>query len=80
MLRRALFWLLRIPANLLIGCVRFYQLAISPMMRPSCRFTPTCSAYFIEAVKKYGAIRGGFKGCIRILKCNPFHKGGVDYP
>lgn len=63
-----------------IGLVRFYQLGISPFLGNNCRFHPTCSEYFILAVRKYGAIRGSIKGALRILRCHPFHPGGVDYP
>ena len=65
---------------LLILLVRFYQAAISPMLGPNCRFRPTCSEYFILAVKKYGPLRGSLKGAWRILRCNPFSKGGTDWP
>nr|WP_267314034.1 membrane protein insertion efficiency factor YidD [Desulfosediminicola ganghwensis] len=58
--------------------VRGYQYLISPLLPPSCRFTPTCSAYTIEALKKYGAIRGTYLGIRRILRCHPFSRGGYD--
>ena len=61
----------------LIGLVRFYQLCISPFTPPSCRFTPTCSQYALEAITKYGAIKGGWLALKRLLRCNPFYKG--DY-
>lgn len=67
-------------AAILIWPVRFYQAAISPMLGPKCRYTPTCSEYFILAVKKYGPFRGALKGIWRILRCNPFSRGGTDYP
>ena len=60
--------------RILIGLIRFYQKAISPMRPPCCRFIPTCSAYALEAVEKYGAWKGGFLALRRILKCQPFHK------
>ncbi|MCU0715376.1 MAG: membrane protein insertion efficiency factor YidD [Pirellula sp.] len=65
---------------LLIAVVRFYQRGISPLLGPSCRFTPTCSQYMIEAIQKYGAIRGVLKGARRICRCHPFHPGGYDPP
>ncbi|XZE32597.1 membrane protein insertion efficiency factor YidD [Pirellulaceae bacterium SH501] len=65
---------------LLIAAVRFYQRGISPLLGPSCRFTPTCSQYMIEAIQKYGAIRGMIKGARRICRCHPFHPGGYDPP
>ncbi|MEM7784315.1 MAG: membrane protein insertion efficiency factor YidD [Planctomycetota bacterium] len=64
----------------MILMVRFYQVCISPLLPASCRYTPTCSAYFIEAVKKYGAIRGGFKGVCRICRCHPWGGEGHDPP
>lgn len=73
-------WLLAIPGRILIGCVRLYQLLISPWLGANCRFTPSCSQYFIEAVRKYGAIRGSIKGTLRICRCHPFHPGGHDPP
>ncbi len=73
-------WLIRLPGNLMIGLVRMYQVCISPVLGSNCRYTPTCSAYFIEAVNKYGAIRGGFKGVCRICRCHPFRNGGHDPP
>ncbi|HST21530.1 MAG TPA: membrane protein insertion efficiency factor YidD [Blastocatellia bacterium] len=62
----------------LIALIRFYQLAVSPMLPPSCRFTPTCSAYTMEAIKKYGALRGSYMGMRRLLRCHPFRPGGYD--
>lgn len=72
--------LLHLPAWLLIVAVRTYQLTLSPIFGRQCRFYPTCSNYFIGAVKKYGAVRGSLKGVLRICRCNPFHPGGIDPP
>lgn len=58
--------------------IRFYQLCISPYLKPCCRFTPTCSQYTYEAICKYGVFKGFYLGIRRILKCHPFHKGGYD--
>ena len=58
--------------------IRFYQVCISPLTPPSCRFTPTCSQYALEAVEKYGALKGGWLALRRILRCHPFHAGGYD--
>lgn len=58
--------------------IRFYQKIISPLTPPSCRFYPTCSSYGLEAIKRYGAIKGGYLTIKRILKCHPFHPGGID--
>jgi len=67
-----------LPKRILMGLIRFYRRFISPMFPPCCRFYPTCSAYALEAVEKYGAFKGGFLAFKRILKCNPFHPGGYD--
>ena len=64
--------------KLLIALVRFYRRAISPLFPGCCRYIPTCSQYALEAVEKYGAIKGTFLATKRILRCNPFHKGGYD--
>lgn len=58
--------------------IRAYQICFSPLFPSCCRFTPTCSAYALEAIKKYGAAKGLFLSIKRICKCNPFHKGGYD--
>ncbi|MBS4173898.1 membrane protein insertion efficiency factor YidD [Bacillus sp. FJAT-49736] len=63
---------------LFISIIRFYQLVISPMKPPTCRFYPTCSQYGLVAIKRYGAFRGGYLTIKRILKCHPLHPGGVD--
>ena len=60
--------------TLLLWLIRFYQRAISPLRPPCCRFIPTCSAYALEAIEKYGALKGGALALRRILRCNPFHK------
>ena len=67
-----------VPKRALMGAIRLYRRHISPMCPPCCRFTPTCSAYALEAVEKYGALKGGFLALKRILKCHPFHPGGYD--
>lgn len=67
-----------LPKRVLLGLVRFYRVSISPMHRPCCRFIPTCSQYAMEAIEKYGAIKGGYLALRRILRCNPLHKGGYD--
>ncbi len=58
--------------------IQFYQKCISPLFPSCCRFYPTCSAYTKEAIRRFGFLRGGFLGFKRILRCNPFCKGGVD--
>lgn len=65
--------------NFLIKLVKLYKKYLSPLKgHASCIYTPTCSAYAIEALEKYGAIKGGFLTIWRILRCNPFSKGGYD--
>ena len=73
-------WLSSVTSKLMIVMVRIYQITLSPLLGNCCRFTPSCSQYFIDAVKKYGPIRGGFKGAYRIIRCNPFTAGGIDPP
>jgi uncharacterized protein len=64
--------------KIFIGGIRFYQKFISPLSPPSCRFYPTCSQYGLEAIHRFGAIKGGYLAIRRILKCHPFHSGGID--
>ena len=64
--------------KILIALVRFYRKYISPAFPSHCRFIPTCSQYAMEAIKKYGAIKGTYLACRRILRCHPFAKGGYD--
>lgn len=63
--------------TVLLWLIRFYRRRISPLFPPCCRFSPTCSQYALEAVSKYGALRGGYLTLRRLLRCNPFNKG--DY-
>ena len=67
-----------LPKRALLALIRFYRRQISPATPPSYRFIPTCSEYALEAVQKYGALKGGYLAVRRILKCHPFHKGGYD--
>ena len=62
----------------LIFFIRAYRLLISPLLPPSCRFTPTCSEYAMQAIEKYGALRGFYLAVRRLLRCHPFHSGGYD--
>lgn len=64
--------------RVLLAMVKFYRVAISPYRPSCCRFYPTCSQYALEAIEKYGALKGGYLSLRRILHCNPFHKGGYD--
>jgi len=61
-----------------ISILRFYKKFISPALPESCRFYPTCSEYAVTAVKKYGVLKGSIKSIYRIIRCNPFNKGGYD--
>ena len=62
----------------MVGCIQLYKRFLSPLLPPSCRFTPSCSRYTVEAIQKHGALRGTLLGAWRILRCNPFGKGGYD--
>jgi putative membrane protein insertion efficiency factor len=77
-LQRSLRVVKRIVAFPLILLVRFYQVCISPLKPPSCRFTPTCSQYAIEALRKYGPIKGLYLTVRRLLRCHPWGGSGYD--
>lgn len=64
--------------QILLALVKFYRAAISPFRPACCRFYPTCSQYALEAIERYGALKGGYLAFRRILRCNPFHRGGYD--
>ena len=65
--------------NLFIYMIKFYRKYISPLKRmPHCIYTPTCSLYALEALEKYGVLKGTYLAVRRILRCHPFHKGGYD--
>lgn len=64
--------------RVLIAIIKFYRKYISPMRQPCCRFIPTCSQYAIEALEKYGAIKGSWLAFRRIMRCHPFHRGDYD--
>ncbi len=70
--------IVHIPRAAVIGLLKGYKYFISPLLPPSCRFTPTCSEYTIQAVQKYGLFKGGYLGIRRILRCHPFSRGGYD--
>ncbi len=67
-------------AKLLIKLIILYKRFLSPLFPNSCRYYPTCSSYAVEAINKYGAFKGSLKAIWRIIRCNPFSKGGIDYP
>ena len=62
----------------LLAAIRFYRRYVSPLRKPCCRFIPTCSEYALEAVEKYGALKGSWLALRRFLRCHPFHRGGYD--
>lgn len=64
---------------ILLRAIRFYRAYISPHRAPCCRFLPTCSQYAMEAVEKYGALRGGYLAAKRLSRCHPFYRGGKIY-
>ncbi|MBQ1861914.1 MAG: membrane protein insertion efficiency factor YidD [Clostridia bacterium] len=68
----------QIPARAAVALIKIYRKNISPFTPPCCRFTPTCSEYAIEAFRIHGFIRGSFLALWRILRCNPFSRGGYD--
>ena len=70
----------QLPSTMLIAVARVYQWTLSPLIGRQCRFEPTCSAYFILAVRKYGAVRGSWLGVRRVGRCHPWSVGGHDPP
>lgn len=68
----------RAPARLLLWLITGYRWLISPMLGPRCRFAPSCSAYAVDAIAEYGAVRGIWLSVRRIVRCHPFHPGGYD--
>ena len=66
------------PGRAALACIRFYRRFISPLLPPACRFTPTCSAYALEAIARHGLVKGGALACWRLLRCQPLCKGGYD--
>jgi putative membrane protein insertion efficiency factor len=73
-------WPSRVAVGLLVGLIRAYQVTLSPLLGPACRFEPTCSRYMIGALQKYGLVRGLARGVGRVLRCHPWHPGGYDPP
>lgn len=64
--------------RLLICFIKFYRQCISPLKRPCCKYFPTCSTYALEALERFGAVKGTFLAVYRVLRCNPFSRGGYD--
>jgi len=69
---------MRVPGLALIGLIRGYQLVVSPLLGPRCKYYPSCSHYGLEAVRTHGAVRGTVLATWRVLRCNPWSYGGVD--
>jgi putative membrane protein insertion efficiency factor len=65
-------------ARLFKGLIRVYQVTLSPFWGAQCRFHPSCSCYAVQAIEKHGAIKGFYLAIFRIMRCNPFSKGGID--
>ena len=74
---RGVRWLL---SAALIGMVYAYRFLLRPLLPPSCRYYPSCSEYFILAVRKHGPLRGAWRGVCRVCRCNPWYPGGYDPP
>jgi len=68
----------RLITGALVLLIRLYQYTVSPLLRPCCRFHPSCSRYMVEALRRKGLVKGLSLGVVRILKCHPFHPGGYD--
>ncbi len=73
-----LIW--KLPRSIIKWMVKFYQAAISPLLGRNCKFHPSCSKYMLQAIDKYGAVKGTLKGLGRICRCHPWSNGGEDYP
>jgi putative membrane protein insertion efficiency factor len=78
-LRRLVALLVRLPATVLVLLVRGYQLFVSPLLGPRCRFYPSCSAYALTAVQRHGALRGTWLAVRRLARCHPWNPGGGDH-
>lgn len=77
-MKKVFRFIIKIPANILILLIKIYQYTLSPFIGRNCRYTPTCSNYGIEAIRKYGAIKGGWLTIKRIASCNPWGGSGYD--
>jgi putative membrane protein insertion efficiency factor len=73
-------WPARATTACLIALIRVYQVTLSPLLGPACRFEPTCSRYMVESVRKYGLLKGLARGLRRISRCHPWNPGGYDPP
>ena len=77
-MKKVLSFIIKLPANILILLIKIYQYTLSPFIGRNCRYTPTCSNYGIEAIRKYGAIKGGWLTIKRVASCNPWGGSGYD--
>ncbi|MCR5056971.1 MAG: membrane protein insertion efficiency factor YidD [Clostridia bacterium] len=77
-MKKLFSWVSNIFKSILLGIIRFYRRFISPLKKPCCRFYPSCSQYATDAIKKHGAVKGSGMAVWRIMRCNPFGKGGYD--
>jgi uncharacterized protein len=68
----------RLPVRCVVFLIELYRTYVSPLRLPTCRFTPTCSQYAVEALNEHGLIRGGWLAAVRLVKCGPWHRGGWD--
>ena len=73
-------WPGRAVGACLIGAIRLYQVTLSPLLGPACRFEPSCSRYMVESIKKYGVLKGLGRGLRRLSRCHPWNPGGYDPP
>lgn len=64
--------------SLILGIIKLYQLLLSPLLGANCRFQPSCSNYAIQAIDRFGVVKGGYLSLRRLIKCHPFHEGGFD--
>ncbi|MBQ2188665.1 MAG: membrane protein insertion efficiency factor YidD [Bacteroidales bacterium] len=77
-MKKVLRFIVKLPANFLILLIKIYQYTLSPFIGRNCRYTPTCSNYGIEAIRKYGVIKGGWLTIKRVASCNPWGGSGYD--
>ena len=77
-MKKVINFIVKLPANILILLIKIYQYTLSPFIGRNCRYTPTCSNYGIEAIRKYGAIKGGWLTIKRVASCNPWGGSGYD--
>lgn len=77
-MKKIIGFIIKLPANILILLIKIYQYTLSPFIGRNCRYTPTCSNYGIEAIRKYGAIKGGWLTIKRVASCNPWGGSGYD--